>query len=167
MNSTRTIIVITIATIALMIGGTLVLTKSTEPDKAQEIQFVEGGKAVAPKTQKDWGDIAFEGGNKEETFVIKNEGTQTLRIRRIRTSCHCTKAQVSIGDVVSPSFGMNSDDPWVGEVPEGEEAKVKVTFDPAFHGVNGLGPITRYVTVETSDPQNKTIEFSVSGFVKK
>ena len=48
-----------------------------------------------------------------------------------------------------------------------EGAEVVTVFDPAAHGPQGIGPISRLVSFETNDPQNPYIEFSFSAVVVK
>lgn len=152
---------------ALIIGGGIFLVSGDTKTASSQVEFSNGGKAELANSSIDWGKIAYQGGNKEVSFTIKNQGDTALKLRNVKTSCHCTKAEITIDGNVSPSFGMSGNSPWVGEVkPEGE-AILKVIFDPAFHGVNGLGQIERYVKVETSDPAHRYLEFSAKGVVEK
>lgn len=79
----------------------------------------------------------------------------------------CTTAQLIIGDTKSPEFGMHSKSAYVMEVPGGETAELKVVFDPAFHGPNGVGPINRQITVETNDPSSPVLNFMLTAMVRK
>ena len=99
--------------------------------------------------------------------MLKNTGTDVLKLTKVKTSCHCTKAQVIINGNTSPSFGMNTVSPWVGEVAPGGEAQLNVVFDPAYHGPNSVGPITRYISVDTNDPSNPNLEFTLTATVTK
>ncbi|MEK7521904.1 MAG: DUF1573 domain-containing protein, partial [Patescibacteria group bacterium] len=115
----------------------------------------------------DWGRIDYSGGKVKANFSIKNQGGGTLKLRNVRTSCHCTQARVTIEGSASPYFGMNSVSSWVGEVAPAGEANLEVVFDPAYHGPGGIGPINRFVEVETSDKNNKKLEFVTRGIVVK
>ena len=106
-------------------------------------------------------------GNVTKSFAIKNTGTGILKIFNIKTSCHCTRAYITIEGVDSPSFGMSDLSSWVGEVVGGKEAKLTVVFDPAFHGPSGVGPINRFVSVETNDRANTKLTFTLTGVVIK
>jgi len=79
----------------------------------------------------------------------------------------CTNAKVVIGDDQSPFFGMHSNSSWQGLVPAGESAQILVEFDPAFHGPNGFGPITRQVILETNDQSNPKITLNLTANVTK
>ncbi len=157
MTEKKIIISIVIFTILLLFGGVLLLSGGS-PTNA---------KAGVDQLNFDWGQIDMKGGNVSKTFTIKNTGTDILQLTKIRTSCHCTKAQIKIGETLSPYFGMNSSFSWVGDVPPQKEAQLEVIFDPAYHGPSGVGPINRLVSVETNDTKNSRIEFSLTGTVFK
>lgn len=159
------IIGISLFTVLLLAGGTVLLS-STGSSKAQ-VSVSQNAKAEVDLKTFDWGTIKMNGGNTTKEFIIKNTGTGTLKLSNIKTSCHCTKAQVTINKQTSPSFGMNAISSWIGEVPPGGQAILNVIFDPLYHGTAGLGQINRLVDVETNDPNNKTVEFSLTGTVVK
>ncbi len=114
-----------------------------------------------------WGNIPINGGNVTKTFTIKNTGTGALKLFNVKTSCHCTKAHVTIAQENSPDFGMDGVSSWVGEVPPGRQAKLTVIFDPAFHGPQGIGSLNRFVLVETNDGGNPKLTFTLTGTVIK
>lgn len=165
MNEKKVIISIVLFAIVILVGGVLLLSGGG-PTSAT-ITASQNAKATADQRNFDWGKINMKGGNVSKIFTIKNTGTDTLKLTNIKTSCHCTKAQVKIGNTSSPYFGMNSVSPWIGEVLPGQEAELEVTFDPAYHGPQGVGPINRLVALETSDKSNSRIEFALTGTVYK
>ncbi len=153
-----------VSTIVIMAGGMIFLSSSQAP----QVTASQNAKAYTiDATSADWGQISMFKGNVAKTFTIKNTGTDTLKLFNIKTSCHCTKANVSIGSDESPNFGMDSYSSWVGEVAPGKEAKLSVIFDPAYHGPGGVGPINRFVSVETNDKTNSKLTFTVTGTVFK
>jgi hypothetical protein len=115
----------------------------------------------------DWGEIDINGGIVEKVFQIKNNGESDLVMTNFKTSCMCTETQISINGKDSPVFGMHTKSGWQGTLKPGETADVNVAFDPLFHGPQGTGPITRLVSFNTNDPDNKTVEFRLSGNVVK
>lgn len=153
-----------ISTLFIMGGGMIFLSSSQAP----QITASQNAKAytITP-TSADWGQIPMYKGNVSKTFVIKNTGTDTLKLFNVKTSCHCTKAYVTIDSQDSPNFGMDSYSSWTGEVVPGKEAKITAVFDPAFHGPTGTGPINRFISVETNDKANPKITFTVTGTVFK
>lgn len=165
MNEKKVIISIFLFAIVILVGG-VVLLSGGGPTSAT-ITASQNAKVTADQRNFDWGKINMKGGNVSKIFTIKNTGTDTLKLTNIKTSCHCTKAQVKIGNTSSPYFGMNSVSPWIGEVLPGQKAELEVIFDPAYHGPQGVGPINRLVALETSDKGNSRIEFSLTGTVYK
>lgn len=126
-----------------------------------------GGKAEVGSTNFDWGTIDYGGGDVTAEFTINNSGTGPLSLSEVSTSCMCTTAQVIINENKSPFFGMHQKSSWIGKIPAGGQAVLKVIFDPAFHGPQGVGPIERQVVMTTTDPQNPKLEFNLKGTVVK
>lgn len=164
MSSSNKIIIGVISfTMLAIIGGTVFLSK-TGPAQLETAQNVQ---LELPITSHDWGEIDINAGNVTKTFEIKNNGSDTLELANVSTSCMCTTAQVTVNDQPSPFFGMHSASSWQGKVNPGESANVYIEFDPLFHGPNGVGQITRQVSVETNDPDNPIITFNLTGNVIK
>lgn len=164
MNKKRIVIIFILLTVLITAGGVALLSGSST---SVTISTSQNAKVTVDNLTYDWGEIDYNGGNVTKTFVIKNTGTDILKLTKAKTSCHCTKAQITIDSAKSPYFGMNSVSSWVGEVPPGNEAQLNIVFDPAYHGPNGVGPITRYISVDTNDPNNSTLEFTLTANVTK
>ncbi|MBI4096492.1 MAG: DUF1573 domain-containing protein [Candidatus Levybacteria bacterium] len=165
MSEKKIIILMVISTIVLFFGGVFFLTKTTN---TPQITASQNAKAyVSDSTSFDWGNIPMYKGNVTKAFAIKNTGTDILKLFNIKTSCHCTKAYVTINGVDGPRFGMDGLSAWVGEIPKGAEAKLTAVFDPAYHGPQGVGPINRFVSVETNDKANSKLTFTLTGTVVK
>lgn len=131
------------------------------------IQAASEGKAEVENTDYDWREIDYGGGDATAEFTVKNSGVGPLSLFEVFTSCMCTTAQVIIGNQKSPFFGMHTKSSWVGKIPAGGQAVLKVVFDPAFHGPQGVGPMERQIVMTTSDPQNPKLEFNLKGTVVK
>lgn len=153
-----------LVTLLILSGGIYVLSTATS---SPTVTFSQNAKAQVDEKVFDWGQIPYSGGNATKIFTIKNTGTDILKLSNIKTSCVCTKAYVSIDSQKSPAFSMHTSSGWVGKVNPGSEAKLTVVFDPAFHGPQGVGPMERLISVQTSDIQNPTVEFSLKGVVVK
>lgn len=164
MSEKKVLVAIVVITVLALFGGVFFLSKGSTPS---EITASQNAKVSVDQKAFDWGKINMQNGNVNKTFVIKNTGTETLKLNKVKTSCHCTKAQIIINGTASPSFGMNTVSPWVGEVAPGSETQLNVVFDPAYHGVGGLGPVTRYVSVQTNDASNPNLEFTLTANVVK
>lgn len=163
MNEKKLFIALTIATLLILGGSVLVLSSSG----SNTITVTQNAKAEVNEKQFEWGSIDYNGPKANKIFTIKNNGTEPLKLTKVKTSCTCTTAQIIIDGKKSPLFSMHPGSSWVGEVASGEEAQLEVVFDQTFHGPSGLGPIERYITVETNDVTNPKLEFSLKGNVVK
>ena len=125
-----------------------------------------GGKIEISPQEYDFGDISMADGLAKKTYEVKNSGDTELKIDKIWTSCDCTNARLRVGDRVSPELGMHTNLPlWSEKLASGETGYLDVIFDPAFHGHEGIGPITRVIYLNTSDPDNKKVEIKLSANV--
>ncbi|MBI5356623.1 DUF1573 domain-containing protein [Candidatus Collierbacteria bacterium] len=156
-------IVIGIITFAILGTGAWLLSKPV----GVAVEKSDQSKVEVGETNHDWGEIKINGGNAEKVFLIKNIGVGPLKLSGVSTSCMCTTAQVIIDGKGSPFFGMHQKSSWIGEVPAGKEAELKIVFDPAFHGPSGVGAMTRQIEVETNDKNNPKLEFTLKGSVVK
>ena len=102
-------------------------------------------KAVIHPMEYDFGDIVQDS-IVTKIFVIKNLGTEMLKIIEVKASCGCTA-------VVA---GKN-------ELMPNESTDIKVTFNS--EGKSGKQNKTVYI--ETNDPKNSTIKFAFTGNVIK
>ena len=165
MNNKKIVIIFITITILILGGGIFLLSSTTSAPA--KVTTSQNAKAEVSQKIFDWGNIPYSGGNATKTFTIKNAGSDVLKLNGIKTSCTCTKAQVTINGKTSPYFSMHSSSAWVGEVAPGKEAQLTVIFDPTFHGPTGVGPVERLISLETNDLQNPKIEFSLKGVVVK
>ena len=163
-NDNKIIIAISAITLVLLIGTVLLASKMSNSAK---VSANNGATAEVNNTSYDWGTIGINNGKVEAWFEIKSVGSKTLKLFNSTTSCACTSAQVFVDDKTSPLIGMHTKSTYVSEVPPGKTAKVKVIYDPLFHGPNGIGSIDRQVTLETNDPQRPSIIFFVKAQVIK
>ena len=164
MSNNKLVFGLVIATLVIIFGGAILATKisgGADLKATQEVSLETG------ETEYDWGEINIDAGVVTKDFVIKNTSNGVLSLANVKTSCMCTTAQVEVESKKSPHFGMHSNSSWVGEVAAGSKAKLTVTFDPAFHGPNGVGPISRQVSLETNDPNQPELTFNLSANVVK
>lgn len=163
MKDKKFIILIILSTLIIMFGGVYFLssTSSGSPQVAASVN----AKANFGQTDYDWGKIEYSGEKATKSFVIKNTGTEILKLYNIKTSCHCTKAHLTINGVDGPEFEMGGNSPWVGEIKPGQEGKLTIVFDQTYHGLQGVGYVARYTSVETNDPAHSKITFTTSGTV--
>ena len=109
----------------------------------------------------------MDAGLATKTFEITNDGTETLQLYEVATSCTCTTAQLISESGRSPLYSMHTKSKYVHEIAPGETAQLEVVFNPAFHGPSGVGPITRQVTMQTNNPQEPILSFEVAADVVK
>lgn len=148
----------------LLVGGVLWLGGRND---SSGVEAVAGAKVGVVEQSYDWGNIPINDGDVAKEFVVTNEGSEVLSLSNVKTSCMCTKAQLVKGTEKSPEFGMHQKSTYVMKVQPGEQVNVKVVYDPAFHGPSSLGPITRQVVMDTSDPDRSRLQFDLRATVVK
>jgi hypothetical protein len=78
-------------------------------------------------------------------FVFHNVGEDTLKIKRVQSSCGCTAALVS-----------------KREIAPGEKGEVRVTFNSRGF----RGKVNKYIYVDTNEPTQSTKKLSVSANIE-
>lgn len=154
-------------TLVVIGGGTFLL--SNGPTKAV-IEKTQGAKLETKETSFDFKEIPYSKGKAKHSFEIKNIGSNDLEIANLSTSCMCTITYFQSSREMSSEFGMKGmtqPSSWKGILKPGETGKIVIVFDPAFHGPQGVGPISRIVSFETNDPDHPYAELAFSGTVVK
>ncbi len=106
-------------------------------------QFKLEPKAVVRPMAYDFGNI-IQDSVVTTYFVITNEGSNLLKIKKVSASCGCTV-------VMSEK----------NELKRGESTEIKVAFDSKEKS----GKQNRTVYIETNDPKNSTITLALTGNV--
>ena len=119
-------------------------------------------------TSADLGEMGVQD-EKTATFSLKNTGTKALELKQFSTSCNCTFAQLKTPSQTSPMFNMMMHMPpkdmnWKTELQPNEEATLSVIYKPSLMPV--YGPVQRFVTFETDDPEHKNVELTINATVK-
>lgn len=102
------------------------------------------------------GEVSLYGGVVTKEYAIANETDSKIKLRKIATSCMCTKAKLISSSSETKFFGMEHS----GDknallnlvLNPGESARVVVEFDPGAHGPQGVGSFERIVWLTFSDP---------------
>lgn len=142
----------------LIIGGvTFAAIKFSSSSSDNDNQTGTPKMEISP-SEYDMGAISMAAGKIIKTFEIKNTGEGDLKIDSIRTSCHCTTARLKVGETTSSDFGMDGSTFWSQKIAPGQIGYLEVTFDPAYHGPQGLGSAIRAIYFESNDSQNKQSE---------
>lgn len=103
---------------------------------------------VEPKTF-DFDEVEF-GQVVEHVFEVRNEGGGALEIKRVSTSCGCTKAKVD-----------------KERLEPGEKAELLVTYDSGAMGKQIIGKkVERFVYLRSNDPGNPQEEVTIYARVK-
>jgi hypothetical protein len=135
---------------------------------SQDNEVVVAGDVVGVEVYPvsyDLGDVPINGGNIIKEYEIKNSTDSMLKLKKIATSCMCTKAFFELGETKTKFFGMEGhgdrNPPVNIEVPGGQTGKVVVEFDPAAHGPQGIGQFDRSIYLTFSDPAGvKELKFN-------
>ncbi|MFA6536731.1 MAG: DUF1573 domain-containing protein [Candidatus Paceibacterota bacterium] len=122
----------------------------------------------APEIFYDFGTISMKDGNVEKDFTITNPTANDINLKKVTTSCMCTKAILirEDGSTKGP-FGM----PGMGYVPPaneiikaGESRVIRAIYDPNAHGPAGVGVIGRFINLE--DEAGNAIQLEIKALVK-
>ena len=127
-------------------GQLLAASGSIEEDftKLTAAQKANGPKMVLAEETHNFGTIK-QGAVIEHDFKFKNEGKETLVIRKIRTTCGCTASK-----------------PSSLEIPPGKEEILHVTFNSRAK----KGKQLQTITVITNDPNKSSHPLRLSGTVE-
>lgn len=110
----------------------------------------EGGPKIEITPQSfNFGNVSY-GKIAEYTFQVKNAGNEILEIKRVATSCSCTRAEIS-QEKIAP----------------GQTAELQVVYDTgAMSGPHGKGKQERIIYLKSSDPVNPQAEVIIYADVK-
>lgn len=130
-----------------------------------QYQVADSDKPVAAVnlTNKDIGKILVSE-EKTTDFILTNTGKKPLELYNIGSSCGCTAGQITINGVKSPEASMHGKNSWIGTLNPNQTATVAVIYRPSLMPVRG--DVSRSVTVETNDPNNKKLTFTIKTFVE-
>lgn len=112
-------------------------------DGRAEVVSENGPQITLDRTFHDFGVVPQYGGTVTATFDVKNEGSETLTVGDITTSCSCTSASISATSI----------DP-------GKTTKLTVVFNPNFHE-EPLDVFKRTVFIPTNDPITPEVEIVI------
>lgn len=164
MSNNKLVIIILVSVLALVVVSSYVTNKFRTPEG---VEASENARVEFGETRKDRGEVKINQGLLVTDFLIKNVGSDPLILYDVSTSCMCTVATIEIDGVSSPEFKMGERSSYTAMVLPGGTATVKLIFDPAFHGPNGVGPVTRQVMMRTNDSSQPKLEFIISATVVK
>lgn len=119
------------------------------------------------ETDIDLGSMSVKDERSREV-LLTNTGDAPLALRRIRTSCGCTEAELTLqGKKFSFNMEMHNASTlrqWEGVLAPGESATLKATYRPFVMPVRG--GVERKIFFETNDPAHRSGEITLRAFVQ-
>jgi len=154
-------VIIGIAAIAVV---AVVAIGASQDKNAYRTPIIQAASALTTEESSfDFGRISMAAGRVSREIKIKNTNDIPVTATRLSTSCMCTTAELTYQGKRDGPFGM----PGHGFIPgietviqPGDEAIIKVTFDPSAHGPAGVGAIKRDVYLEQEGGKRLTVNFS-------
>jgi len=149
---------------AIILAGIVWLARTTsEKNKISNQNQIKSSTLLLAESFYDFGTISMAAGKVSHKFNIENAGDESLKLKKMYTSCMCTQAFFKTDRSRRGPFGM----PGHGVVPSlnetleaNQDAEIEVIFDPAAHGPSGVGPISRIVYLEDESGQVSQIRIS-------
>lgn len=138
-------------------------TQGQTPVASYRVSDTEKPKITTGEVFSDLGKMKVKD-EKSAQFILENTGNKPLQLFKISSSCDCTLGQITIGETKSPEFAMHANNTWVGSVEPGKKAILSVIYRPYIMPVKG--PVTRDVYVQTNDPENPSLTFTVKADVE-
>ena len=99
---------------------------------------------VAEQLSYDFGEV-LQGGKVDYTFRFRNAGDEVLEVGNVRSSCGCTAALLS-----------------TRRIAPGDMGELQATFD----STRFQGAVSKLISLDSNDPQQPQISFSLFGDVK-
>ncbi len=160
---------------ALIIFGLIFLTTEKNNEAKTKITNVDTVDSTykLDKTRYSFGNVSQKDGNVETNFELTNTGNSDIYVKKLYTSCMCTKAQIIFSDDSKTALnGMLGHGPesdlLVGKsIKAGETVKIRTVFDPNAHGPQGVGFIKRNITLETNLKADSIIQVSFDAEVTR
>lgn len=147
-------------------GISLVLVTKPAPTGGDNLLSSLSSALQTSEPSFDFGELSMARGKVNHEFSFANSSDKPIGLNQVYTSCMCTTAELFLeegrfGPFGMPGHGFSS--PIKAEMAPGEAGKVDVVFDPAAHGPAGVGPIERFVYVQTGD--GSVLRFRITALV--
>jgi len=147
----KKVIIAVIAILIIFAGGFYLVSRGDNSTSDLPLAKVEAADVQVSPDNYDIGRVLMKGGVVTREYEIKNNSENTLRLKKIVTSCMCTRAQVVVGDNKTRFYAMENSIISF-DIPGESTAKLVVRFDPAAHGIQGVGKVDRNVSLTFLDP---------------
>lgn len=154
--------------LAVILIGFVAVGEQKKAEGAGQIVQYQANDTDKPTAAPDsiFQDVGKMSVKDEKTidFILTNSGTKPLQLFNISTSCGCTAGVITINDAKSPETSMHDKNNWNGTIEPGKTATVSLIYRPSIMPVKG--DVSRSVYVETNDPAQKQLTFSIKAFVE-
>lgn len=117
------------------------------------------------KPDYDFGTISMKNGKVKTVFKVTNQHESEVTLRKLYTSCMCTKATLKVNGITEGPFDMEGhgfSKVFDQKLQPNQIAEIEVEFDPNAHGPTGVGLIERVVILEGLDGRLVTINFKAN-----
>lgn len=162
----KLVLVVVLFSVITVVGSYFLLVSGQKPDPEIISYSVKDTDRPMVKVESIFSDLGSMrvSEDKSADFTLKNVGEKPLQLSKISSSCNCTFGQLILNGKESEYYGMHSVSSFAGEILPGKTAKVRVIYRPSIMPVYGV--VSRDVYVETNDPQNPKLVFTVKANVK-
>ncbi len=169
MSKKQNKLILTIFGIIFLIAiGTIAVVNKSSNEKIDDSRYSAGLISVL-ENSFDFGTISMKDGKVSHRFEFKNEGSESLLINEVSTSCMCTTAFVySNSKGKSGPFGMGGHGVSAKtniKIDAEENFSVEVFFDPNAHGPLGVGLNQRAVYLGTNSQKTPKVELQIQANV--
>ncbi len=155
--------------IGVVLVATIAITSQT-PTPSAPIAVIPGQEPqlVISETSVDFGAMKVSE-ERSKDITLTNTGKGPLILSRVRTSCNCTLADITLNGVTTQGFNMEAHNPiglkrWTGTLAPGESATLKAIYRPFVMPVQGA--VERIVSFNTNDSQTPIAEITLRAFVQ-
>lgn len=152
----KKVVYVFLAVLILLAGGVFWASRSRNSTPDSALVRVEPQDVQVSPEIYDLGKIPMKNGFVTREYEIKNNSENILRVKKIATSCMCTRAQIVLENKRTRFYGMEmggAKNPNINfDIPGKTTAKLNVRFDPAAHGPAGVGAFERSVWLTFADP---------------
>jgi hypothetical protein len=147
----KKVVVAVIATLIIFAVGIYLVSRGDNSAPDSSLPKVEAADVQVSPDNYDIGRVLMKNGIVTREYEIKNNSENPLRLKKIVTSCMCTRARVVVGDKRTRFYAMENSIISF-DIPGESTAKLVVRFDPAAHGIQGVGKVDRNMSLTFLDP---------------
>jgi len=160
----------------VLVGFTLFGCAASDVSTPLDTTEISGTLEAVDGLTYEFGDIDINGGIVSREFAFANQSDEPLYIYEATTSCGCTTGEIVTEAETFGPFGMRNESQSTITIDPNETFKVRISYDPMFHGPTDLGVRQRSLFLFTSaafdgivvrqyEGQPNFTEMSVSGTV--